>query len=55
MAEDVEFPIFFTLTELKDLISQGLPPHIWHKVNNAISVVECGEPCCDEMSFTRPM
>lgn len=50
--DEVEFPIFLTLVEMRAIIQAGLPGHgnIWHKFNNAICVMETGEYCCDEIT-----
>ena len=48
--DDVEFPVFLTVEEMRIVASVGLPATIWHKFNNAICVMETGEYCCDEIS-----
>lgn len=44
-----EFPIFLTEAELKELINTPHSHEIWHKVNNALSILQRGESCCPDM------
>lgn len=45
----VTFPVFMTVSELREVASLGLSPNLWHKFNDAIAIMETGENCCEEM------
>lgn len=49
MDEPTTFPLFLTEEEAEWLINNGAPSEIWHKLNNLLSIMKHGEPCCDEI------
>ena len=43
-----EFPLFLTVEEAQELIDRGCSLDLWHKLNNFLSIMKTGEPCCEE-------